>query len=531
MSIRKYFWVYVLSIVLILFLIKFISEAYVTMVSVPFNEFDEAHQSETAKRMKELHSYFVPVSGSPYDKVQEVRVVSLQDRFKFFYYHLERPPLIYDLMILSTTILGSREFSYRLPSFLFGMLSVVVFVVFSKPNKGSEIMGFFLGLTCLVTSVDLWLSSQYAQLDTGLTAFLFIALLSLITYVESKQEKFLILSGISFSLAILAKGQPAIVLLPAVLFLIVSKRLSWKSFLRFSIYSAILLVPWVLYVGSKFGLLLFLETFGGFSFTTVRLDVAHHKAPFIWYVRWWWETLRPGWTLFLAFLAIDFFSKSIDWKRWTLIVYVLGNFIWLSALSDKLWWYVLPLVPAVCFYVYLSSSKYISKNSKLVNIALCVVIASRPPLFGATNTIAMFYGIVFTILVVLLLTVFKFSNAKFGRVTSGIVRNISYREILFVGAIWFCLFSFYTRFPKIIPYHYSIKPVSTYFSLLPEPKCLWVYDIPAISVLFYSESIETYPFTAGAKPYGHCSNYLITANKFPHFRQEYKVGRIRLYKF
>lgn len=499
------------------------------MSDISFNEFDEAHRAETAKMMKEYGSFFVPVTGSVYDRVVDFRIPVEDNNFKFLYYHLERPPLVYDLMVLSTLFFGSTEFAYRLPSFLLGMLTIAVFIYFGLREKKVNPYAFILGLICLITSADLWLSSQYAQLDTGLTAFLFLSLLSLITYLENKKESFLAISAISFSLAILSKGQPAVIFLPVIAFLLLKKEMKWKVLLRYLGYSLVVLLPWLLYVSIKFGPLTFFKIFTGFAYVTTVTDELHHKAPIFWYARWWWETLRPGWSLFLVFATYDFIKKNISTQKLILLTFILVNFVWLSIPNNKLWWYVLPLVPAICYYIYLSCSDYLKEDSqKIINLSIALIIASRPPLSGVSNTIAILYGSFFTGLIFLILFQLQIQSIRLQIKKIAPTLN---RKVFFTAAIIFCLASFYIRFPEIIPYHWNIKTVSNYFVNLPGDKCLWFYDIPAESALFYSNTEEIYPFTGSSKPFGHCINYLMTAGRFPTLTLEYQKGTMKLYKF
>lgn len=529
--IRKNPWPYILSVLTVALFLAFIYKSLTSMINIPFNEFDEAHRAENAKRMKQYNSFFVPLTGSPHDRIIDYRIPSEEHDFKFLYFHLERPPLIYDLMVLSTLLFGSTEFAYRLPSFVLGMISILALIYFAKKISNKfNVYTFFLALICLLTSSDLWLSSQYAQLDTGITTFLFISLLSLILYLEDKKKLLIFISAACFGLAILSKGQPAILLVPPLVFLVATKKLSFKELMLYILFTSIILLPWVVYASMKFGLVPFLKTFTDFAFTTNAQDVVHHKAPIFWYVRWWWETFRPGWAIFITFLAIDILKRNFDWKKLTLLTFILVNFFWLSLPDNKLWWYVLPLIPAVCFYIYLSAKDYLGNNNHhLINLGLAIIIGSRPPLAGASNKIAIFYGIFFTALIFYILYWLRISNIEL-KLRKGFP-SIDSHKLIFVGAIIFSLFSFYIRFPQIVPYHWHIKEVATYYSELPGKKCLWIYDIPSESAIFYSNTGEIYSYNEDSVPLGHCSNFLMTTARFAKLDLEYRAGNMRLYKF
>ena len=494
---------------LFLFLILFVYKSVNYMFSIPFHDFDEAHRAETAKRMKENKSYFVPLTGSQFDRVDNLSRPFLPNPDLNLFYHLERPFLVYILMIASTTLFGSFEFAYRLPSFLLGILTILTYFLFSKrANKNTSIFALSLGGLALLTSSDLWLSSQYSQLDTGLTAFLFLSLLTLIEYAEKKRLPFLILSGVSFALAVLSKGQPAIIFLFPLITLFVLRKISLKDLLLFFVFSGIFLLPWVALLSLKFGFLRFMQIFIGFGFSSVE-RYSHQVAPVLWYGRWWFETLRPGWVLFIALFIIDSLSLKIEWKKLTLLSFILGGLFVFSIQTNKIWWYVLPLVPAIAFYIYLSSAEYLKQNSnKLISISLVALLGSLPIFLNSTNKEVLIYGISITAVALVLIKT---------RVSSLFTFLYKYKEAVFFVSLLLSLSFFYYRFPKIIPYHWETKEVASYFSKLPGRNCLWVYDMPPEAALFYSNAGEVLAFNLEESKSlfsrsNRCDHYLITTN-------------------
>lgn len=500
------------------------------MRNVSFHDFDEAHRAETAKRMKEYGSFFVPLTGSPWDRAIELNVPVKGGPFLHLYYHLERPPLVYLLMILSISIFGSSEFAYRLPSFLLGIsVFLLYYVLAQKLFKKIDYWALYLGLLVLFTSSDLWLSAQYAQLDTGLTFFLFTSLLLLILYVEKRKRILLYLSGFAFALAILSKGQPAITFVFPILFLLIFKKISVREIARFGLSAGVLIVPWVLYLSIAFGLTKFVQLFFGFAFLSATVADLNQKAPFFWYLRWFWESLRPGWTLFLAFLILDIFRNNFSWKKLVLLSYIFGSLLALSLPINKLWWYVLPIIPALATYIYLSASDYLKKFGKrgLLPITLILLLSSLRIFFGVPNKATLFYGIGITSVTALILT-FPFLNKS--------LKGRNMFAVLFFFSFAMSLLAFYTRFPKIMPYNWEAKPVGQYFVGLPEPKCLWVRDSPVEAILFYSNAKEIEQFNANSNLYRHCKNYLIIHGEYDDEIKQllenkkvlYRVGTFRL---
>lgn len=481
----------------------FVFKSITIIKDTPFYEFDEAHRAETAKRMKERGSFLIPLSGSPFDRDIDLKIASKDNPFIYLYYHLERPPLVYLLMIISASILGSHEISYRLPSFLLGMSIFVIYYFFAKKIQVKlNLYALSLGFLALLTSSDLWLSSQYAQLDTGIVAFLFLSLLLLIFYCKKKKKIALYLAGLSFGLAILSKGQPAVILLTPLTFLFFQKKLSLKEFFIFFTSALFILIPWFFNITLNFGVVKFIQNFFGFAFSSASLSDIHQKAPYFWYARWFWESLRPGWTLFLALLFMDIWQRNFSWKKATLAIYIMGGLAMLSLPTNKIWWYVLPLVPAIAFYIYLSVSDYLKfGNGRMIYLALAVIISSLPIFLSASNKVALLYGVIILGCVIFVL------NEKPIKIAKG------FSQGLLIISLIFSLYWFYQRFPKIVPYHWGTKPVAQYFARLSGPKCLWVKGMPVEEILFYSNAGEAKLLDQNTYLDTHCKNYLIFHKK------------------
>ena len=243
-----------LKIIFILAFIVYITASLRTMVQVPFYDFDEAHRAENAKRMKEYKSFLVPLTGSSFDRVEHLKIPFKDNPDFYLYYHLERPPLTYILMIISTTIFGNYEWTYRLPSFLLGMTIFAAFLFFAKKEDKNNIFAIALGFFVIFTSSDLWLSSQYAQMDTGITLFLFLSLLSLIYYCSFRKTFWLFLSGIFLGLSVLSKLQPVVIFVFPVLGLLIFKKLNLKELLKLIGGFLLIFLPWLFYLIFRFGI-------------------------------------------------------------------------------------------------------------------------------------------------------------------------------------------------------------------------------------------------------------------------------------
>lgn len=495
--------------IFIFFCLVFISKSFSNMVNIPFHDFDEAHRAETAKRMKEYYSFLVPLTGSPQDR-SDLRVPLRENSHLSLYYHPERPPFGYWLMIASTSIFGSSEWVYRLPSLVMAIGTILIFVYFARSISIERINlgAIFVGLVALVTSSDLWLSGQYAQLDTSFTFFTFLSTLSLIYYCKVKKLKFLGMSGISAALAVLSKGQPAIILIFPIIFLLLSKKLSWRDFRKLIGFASIILIPWVFLLEIYFGFAKVISIFTEFAVSSAITMNSHINAPFFWYIRWWLDSFRPGWVLFLALLALQVTSRKLDWMKGALLVYILASLLFFSLSVNKIWWYVLPLVPAIAFYIYLSLKDYLDKT-KLLNVSLVLISTSLPIFFEVTSKVTILYGFVMTLLSVFILK----ASIPFKRVN---------HNFLFLTSIIFSIVIFYSHFPRIVPYHYNTKYIAEYYKNMPGRKCLYIYNMPPETALFYSGAGELFLLTEGQNLLPSCKGYLITAGNTGNLSYQYK---------
>lgn len=493
------------------------------MVSVPFYDFDEAHRAENAKRMREYNSFFVPLTGSSQDRVEHLKIPLRENPDLHLYYHLERPPLIYDLMIISTTFFGSTEWVYRLPSFLLGTAIFLVFLYFARKESKTSTVAIAVGLLALFTSSDLWLSSQYAQMDTGITLFLFLSLLTLIFFCVERKDLLIFLSGIFLGLAALSKLQPIIIFTFPLVCLLIMRKLKLSDIVKFSSGFLFIFLPWLLYLIYRFGLKDVLYIIPGFALTSASIIDAYHKAPFFWYARWWWESFRPGWTLFLAFLIYDLAHLNLPWKKITILSYIIGGFLAFSVPTNKLWWYVLPLIPAVGFYIFLAVKDYLERNGRVINLSFAIVVASLPAFLGVSNKISMIYGLVATMIVFLILI-----DKLTMKISLGFARKNIFAISLFLSLCFFLL-----QFPKIIPYHRNTKEVAQFYKNLPGEKCLWLGDMPGEAVLFYSDAGEVPPLQVKdhSAIFTNCNNnYLISPDRYGNQKPITRRGSIRLYQ-
>ena len=432
----------------------------------PLHDFDEANRAEGARNMKLFHFAWAPITGSPYLRENSLALPYLGSRVNHVNYHLERPPLVFNLMNLATVIVGETELAYRLPSFVMGILLVLGIIIFSlRKDWRIAILESFL----VLTAYDWWMSLQMAQLDTAVCLFIFLSLFFMVLSLRDKRSRWL--SALTAGLAVLSKGQMAVILLPPVLFLWWQKKWNLKEATGWFAVSGLVLLPWILALWWQFGMGTFITIFTEKLFIqrAVVVDISQ-KAPIYWYIRWWIDSFRPGTILFLLLLVADIREKKLSLSKRLILVFIVTTFGIFSVASNKVWWYVMPAIPAVIAYIYLS----VRERKERIGIFMLIALLSSLPLlrFGS-NKEALLIGVV----------LFCSGAWLFYKKISPLNATLPLLVLFIIGI---CCFN--QRFPVVVPSHSEIKEVAGRVATIKGEKCLFVDNVPYEGALFYSKS-------------------------------------------
>jgi 4-amino-4-deoxy-L-arabinose transferase-like glycosyltransferase len=485
------------------FFFAFIFFSFKTMKNTSFHDFDEANRAEAVKNMKEYRFFLAPLTGSPFLRNEKLAIKVKDNPNLSLFIHLERPPLFFWLTAISTSLFDDSELAYRMPSFLFG-LAIILITFFLHP----------LSALTILLSTDLWLSSQNALMDTMLTFFLFIAFLLFLKSLRSKNKLLYFLTGLFWGLSFLAKGQPAVIFVFPLVFSLFVKKINLKNFFLIFVGCFVVIFPWIFLVIYNFGFDNFVFGFLGFaSKRTFSFDPSQ-KAPIFWYLRWWFESFRVGSILFFILLINDFLTKKFDFKKLLILSYFIPSFLLFSLAKNKVWWYVLPLIPVSALYIHYSISHLLkTEKNKLLNLSIIVFFSSLPILFNLSNKLALICQLLMIIFSVLILRI-KIKKKVF---------------FIYPLVIFFSLLFFTFRFPKINPNIPEAKKVGEYYQKLPQPKCLFVKNIPYEAILFYTNAKEINYL--GERPlFKNCQNYLITSDTNSKYQKIFQHKRLILYK-
>jgi len=268
---------------------------------------------------------------------------------------LEKTPLAYWLVAGLAKITGEvDEFTTRMPSVIFGVLSAAAILYF---------VNRWLGLRIAVLSTALWATtlgyvrhSHNARPEMALTCFIAVCFLSFYSAITTQNRKrqiiYMLIFWISFGLANLAKG-PAplpLVLIPLFFYIAIFRR--WKEIPKLLpitgglIFLAIVL-PWPLAIAEKLNWNLmfwkreFLDRFLG-SYTS-------GDKPLYFYLPLMFQFMLP-WVVFVPFALGAPFYKVWDRKlpaMWFLWMWFVVSVAFITISAGKRQHYIMPAMPAL----------------------------------------------------------------------------------------------------------------------------------------------------------------------------------------
>ena len=265
--------------------------------------------------------------------------------------YLEKPPLFFWLVNLSTFAFGNSELANRLPSGLAGLAVVVLTFILGSRLFGPE-AGFLSGLV-LASGFYFPQISRWMMLDSLLTLCFLLSLAFLYFGLNrpERQRTYSLLAGVCMACGILAKGPLAYLPVPLMLIYTLMSRDFRKIWNRNLLYSVLLSVgvvfvwflPAVNRIGESYGTdNLWLQTVGYF------IGGRNHPEPlYLYFARFPFDFLP--WTLFLPWAFVSGYRQIKSEKRKEvlfLFVWFAFLFLFFSLSKAKKENYLLPLYPA-----------------------------------------------------------------------------------------------------------------------------------------------------------------------------------------
>jgi 4-amino-4-deoxy-L-arabinose transferase-like glycosyltransferase len=272
---------------------------------------------------------------------------------------LQKTPLSYWLVAGLAKITGRvDEFTTRLPSAVFGVLSVAAILYFV--NKWLTFRIAVIAGGVWATSVGYICYAHSARPEMALAFFILLCFLSFYSAVTEKDRRkqvvYMLVFWISFAIANLAKGPAPLPLVLIPLFFYISifrqwnKLFNWASVAGLIIFLAIVL-PWPLAIAHKLNWDLtlwkreFVDRFLG--------DYVPGNKPFYYYLLKMFLFILP-WVAFLPMALAAPFYKVWNKKRPVmqfLWLWFVVDIVFITITGGKRQHYILPLMPAIAILI------------------------------------------------------------------------------------------------------------------------------------------------------------------------------------
>jgi 4-amino-4-deoxy-L-arabinose transferase-like glycosyltransferase len=265
------------------------------------------------------------------------------------------PPLYDSVTAFFFQVFGTSLFSARLVSAIFSVLSL--WAVFELSYS------MYNGKTALLSAILLgimpgyfWLS-RMALLETMLLFFVTLALLFFFRWLQSRQDKYLVLGGLAVGLGVLTKYQAivaGVIMVLSILFLV---RVQLKqAFSRFTLLVAavvLVVVPWIVIAYRVYATKIFSQWLYALQVGNPEKSVYsdRYPSPIFYFIEivWPYNNFHPI-SIFLYIVGLAGLGMLV-WRhnksdKFTLIWFA-SILIFFSLIANKEWRYVLPLFPVL----------------------------------------------------------------------------------------------------------------------------------------------------------------------------------------
>ncbi|MCW3995080.1 MAG: PQQ-binding-like beta-propeller repeat protein [Candidatus Bathyarchaeota archaeon] len=263
-----------------------------------------------------------------------------------------KPPLLMWLMALSYQLFGVSNFATRFWNPLFGALSLVVIFFLGKRLYNRQVG--FLSIIVLGTFTTFYAFATHAMTD-GPLLFFMLASIYLLLIDEEKEgtSRYAVVSGVFFGLALMTKQIQAL-LIPIILIIYfsVAKRnirfLFTKRFMLFWAAALLIFLPYVFYMALRFKD--FWECYFIYCvFSRAVTPLEGHVGSYLFYFNYLVTGENLLWVGLLPFAgALSVFRAFMRRSKadMLLVIWVAVVFVVFSFAQTKIYWYILPAMPA-----------------------------------------------------------------------------------------------------------------------------------------------------------------------------------------
>jgi outer membrane protein assembly factor BamB len=323
------------DMVCILVILVFSVSFFVFLGNEPLWQADEQTYSQWAFYMNKSGDYLVPCA------------------YGHTNFWIAKPPLYMWLMALSYQLFGYSNFSTRLISPIFAVLTLIIVYYLGKMlfNRKTGLASSLV----LGTFETFFIFAKHAMTDVMFVFFIVTSIYFMLVSDKGKKvNQYALLSGVFFGLALLTKQIQAF-LLPLIIviyFLVTKKSLRFLFTKRFALFIGVgllIFLPWIILMQVSYGQI-FSEWYFMYSgIVRATSPIEGHNEETFYYFTYLLTEENPVWAAVLplgfglsTYAAIKNRSKP-DKLLIVWIVTVLGLF---TFAQTKIYWYILPAFPA-----------------------------------------------------------------------------------------------------------------------------------------------------------------------------------------
>lgn len=307
---------------------------------------------------------------------------------------LEKPPLHFWMMALSSTVFGENEFGLRLPAALL-MLAAIILTYLITLRLVNDWKSAAFSAAILLTVGAFLDAGRQIRMDVPVTACILFSIYCFILAMEEPRWFLGFAAGVA--LGVLAKSVIGFFPIPiALIFAAVYKKWDWLKSGWLWLGAAVFLIialPWHIYEYAKFGNE-FLRTYWGYHiFQRFSEPILGGSNDNLFYLKNIFTQTQP-WILAFAvavFIFIFKYRKSIFKQKTELFVFISAIFVAAVFLiaKTKLFYYLVPAYPFMAIFIALIFTPLIQFKKYLLIFAVLLISG-----IGAT-ALQIFYPITF----------------------------------------------------------------------------------------------------------------------------------------